>query len=98
MPMGQHTLVPDAGEVVLDEVRAVGRARLVMVLRSACQESRCPVCAQISRRVHSRYLRRLSDLPWEGIPVAIELGVRRFFCCDEECGQRIFTERLPNTV
>jgi transposase len=98
MPMGQHTLVPDAGEVVLHEVRAVGRARLVMVLRSAGKESRCPACAQISRRVHSRYIRRLSDLPWEGIPVAIELCVRRFFCCGEECGQRIFTERLPNTV
>jgi len=98
MPMGQHTLVPDAGEVVLDEVRAVGKARLVMVLRSAGEESRCPACAQASRRVHSRYFRRLSDLPWEGIPLAIELRVRRFFCCGEECGQRIFTERLPNTV
>jgi transposase len=37
-------------------------------------------------------------LPWEGIPILIELCVRRFFCCTEECGQRIFTERLPNTV
>jgi transposase len=96
--MGEHTLVPDAGEVVLDEVRAVGKARLVMVLRSAGEESRCPACAQVSRRVHSRYFRRLSDLPWEGIPLGIELRVRRFFCCSEECGQRIFTERLPNTV
>ena len=28
----------------------------------------------------------------------IELCVRRFFCCTAACGQRIFTERLPNTV
>jgi transposase len=96
--MGQHTLVPDAGEVVLREVRAVGQTRLVMALRSAGEESRCPACAQTSRRVHSRNSRRLSDLPWEGIPVTIELCVRRFFCCGKECGQRIFTERLPNTM
>jgi hypothetical protein len=49
--MGQHTLVPDAGEVVLHEVRAVGPARLVMVLRSAGEERRCPACAETSRRL-----------------------------------------------
>jgi len=30
--------------------------------------------------------------------VRIELRVRRFFCPAENCGQQIFTERLPNTV
>ena len=34
----------------------------------------------------------------EGIPVRIELRVRRFFCATDDCSQRIFTERLPNTV
>ncbi|HEY6377277.1 MAG TPA: ISL3 family transposase [Edaphobacter sp.] len=96
--MGQRTLVPDAGEVVLYELRVIGRDRLVMVLRSAGERSCCPVCLQTSRRVHSRYSRHLSDLPWEGIPVRIELHVRRFFCGTSECGQHIFTERLPNTV
>jgi transposase len=40
----------------------------------------------------------LSDLPWEEIPVRIDLRVRRFFCDTEDCGQHIFTERLPKTV
>jgi hypothetical protein len=96
--MGQHTLVSDAGEVVLHQVRAVEPTRLVMVLRSAGKESRCPACSQTSRPVHSRYFRQLHHLPWEGIPVSIELCVRRFFCCAEKCGRRIFTERLQNTV
>ena len=96
--MGQRTLVPDAGEVVLHELRCNGGGRLVMVLRSAGAESRCPTCGRSSQRVHSRYARHLSDLPWEGIPVRIELRVRRFFCTVDDCGQRIFTERLPNTV
>src|SRR5947199_5022252 len=96
--MGQRTLVPDAEEVMLDELKVEGHNRLVMVLRSAGVDSRCPLCGGSSRRTHSRYSRRLSDLPWEGIPVRIELRVRRFFCDTEDCGQVIFTERLPKTA
>ena len=77
-PMGQRTLVPDAGEVELHELKTDGQNRLVMVLRSVGEDSRCPACGQPSRRVHSRYKRQLNDLPWEGIPVRIELRVRRF--------------------
>ena len=69
-----------------------------MVLRSAGEESRCPACGRASPRVHSRYKRQLADLPWQGIPVQIELRVRRFFCNTDGCSQLIFTERLPNTV
>jgi len=96
--MGQGTLVPDAGEVVLDQLMAEGRSQLVMVLRPAGEGSVCPECQQASRRIHSRYRRRLNDLPWEGIPVRIELRVRRFFCETEDCGHHIFTEHLPKTV
>ena len=97
-PMRHRTLVPDAGEVILHELRSDDGSRLVMVLRAASEESRCPACRRPSRRVHSRYARKLKDLPWEGIPVSIELRARRFFCAGEDCGQRIFTERLPSTV
>jgi len=96
--MGQRTLVPDAGEVVLHGLKTDGQNRLVMVLRSAGEDARCPQCGRVSRRVHSRYKRQLSDLPWEGIPLRIELSVRRFFCTEQNCAQHIFTERLPNTV
>jgi len=98
MPMGERTLVPDAGELVLDQLMVEGRSRLVMVVCAAGEESVCPECRQASRRIHSRYCRRLNDLPWEGIPVRIELRVRRFFCETEDCGHHIFTERLPKTV
>jgi transposase len=96
--MGQRTLLPDRGEVFLDELKAEGRGRLIMVLRPAREESRCPLCEKNSRRVHSYYRRRLCDLPWEGIPVRIALRVRRFFCDSDACGQRIFTERLAETA
>lgn len=96
--MRSKTLVPDAGEVTLHEMKTEGRSGLVMVLRPVSQESRCPACGRVSGRIHSRYKRQIADLPWEGIPVRIELRVRRFFCTTDNCSQRIFTDRLPNTV
>ena len=44
MAMGQGTLVPDAGEVVLDQMMAEGRSGLVMVFRPAGEWSVCPGC------------------------------------------------------
>jgi transposase len=96
--MGQRILLPDAEEVVLELLRNLDRNSLCMVLRSAGMRGVCPRCQSGSGRVHSRYLRTLADLPWEGIPVRIELRVRRFFCDAVDCEQRIFTERLPGTV
>ena len=96
--MAKRTLLPDAGKVVLDRLQVHGRDRLVMVLRPAAEGSRCPACQRISRRTHSWYKRRRGDLPWEGIPVAIELHVRRFFCDNNGCGQHIFTERLAEAA
>ena len=33
-----------------------------------------------------------------GLPVVILLDARKFFCAEESCRQKIFTERLPGTV
>ena len=58
-------------------------------------EACCPLCGHASRRVHSRYLRTLADLPWQGRAVLIRIEARRFRCAAAECPRRIFTERLP---
>ena len=72
---------------------------MIQVELRACQAvSFCPACGNRSSRVHSRYWRTLADLPWEGIPVQILLRARKFFCVDERCTRRIFTEPLPGTV
>lgn len=67
-------------------------------LRAHQHSSPCPSCGQHSSRVHSRYRRTIADLPWAGLPACILLQARRFFCVDERCSRRIFTERLPGTV
>jgi transposase len=60
--------------------------------------ARCPLCGRRSTRVHSRYERRLMDLPWGGTPVTIHLHSRRFRCRVRWCRRAIFTERLPNLL
>lgn len=55
----------------------------------------CPACGGRTERVHSRYVRAFSDLPWHGVPVVFRARVRRFFCGALSCERRIFCERLP---
>lgn len=61
---------------------------------SAC----CPLCQQVSTSVHSRYVRRLWDVPCAGQRVCLQLRVHKFFCRNQECPRKIFTERLPTFV
>lgn len=58
----------------------------------------CPACEQQSHRIHSRYDRRLADLPWQGRAVAIVVTVRRLRCDNALCERRFFVERLPKVV
>lgn len=71
---------------------------VVLVARPKAMDSCCPCCGRRTRRVHSHYMRRLSDLPWQGRVVEIRLHARRFRCANSQCPRRIFTERLPETV
>ncbi|QCX82575.1 Transposase (plasmid) [Streptomyces sp. YIM 121038] len=54
----------------------------------------CPDCRTASRRVHSRYQRRLADAAVGGRPVVIELSVRRLFCDVDGCPRRTFAEQV----
>ena len=55
----------------------------------------CPTCGRRSRRVHSRYIRRITDEPLGGRQVVIHLRVRRFFCRARACPKRTFAEQAP---
>ena len=69
-------------------------AHLTSTSVSAC----CPLCGQTSTRIHPRYHRRLMDLPVAGQPFVWQLRVRKFFCDNDACDQRIFTEPQRRTV
>jgi transposase len=60
--------------------------------------ARCPCCHQLSHRVHSRYHRTLSDLPWAGQQVSWRVTVRKFYCTNGHCSGKVFAERLDKVA
>lgn len=77
---------------------AVIEGVVVVVVRPTRDAVPCPDCGHPSRRVHSHYRRAIADLPWQGVPVRLDLHSRRFFCEAPTCPRRIFAERFPGLV
>lgn len=73
-------------------------AKVEVTVCSRIENATCPSCGCKSTKIHSRYNRRLSDLPWQGLSVVLIWRTRKFFCRVEDCQQRIFTERLPEVA
>src|SRR5262249_62107804 len=71
---------------------------MTLVIQSAQKEPLCPSCDVKSTRIHSRYARKLADLPRMEIAVKIDLLARSFFCDNTSCPQNIFCERLPSVA
>src|ERR1700674_863791 len=71
-------------------------AATVITVRPTSDTSLCPGCRASSGRIHSRYQRRLTDLPLAGRPVRLVVVARRFRCVTVMCGRRIFTERFDD--
>ncbi|MBO0782997.1 MAG: ISL3 family transposase, partial [Ktedonobacteraceae bacterium] len=71
---------------------------LTIEVLSERPSAHCPFCGEESDAVHSRYQRRIRDLPSVGQTVLLHLTVRRFFCQNRACQRKIFTERLPAFV
>jgi transposase len=68
---------------------------LTVHLATTAPLAACPRCGSGTCRVHSRYTRRLDDLPCLGRCVRLQVAVRRFVCPQSDCPRRIFAERLP---
>ncbi len=72
--------------------------RTTVKVRSISRSSCCPTCGTDSHRVHSRYQRRVADLPLAGRSVRLIAEVCRFRCAATQCGQQIFTEQFATGV
>jgi hypothetical protein len=48
---------------IVDEAVNGDRGMLITV-RPRAKASTCPGCGMVAERIHSRYFRRLADLPW----------------------------------
>ena len=95
--MLESTILPDPKHLSLRLlVQEQNSIRAVVATRAT--QAACPVCGHESARVHSHYMRQIADLPWHGVPLRIELHLRRFFCDQPTCPRRIFAERLSGVV
>lgn len=95
--MPGKTLIPDAAVLHLEGLRTDDDAITVVVTTTgdgAC----CPDCGQSSDALHSRRRRPITDLPWQGLAVRLELQLRRFYCRAPGCARQTFTERVPTVV
>jgi zinc-finger of transposase IS204/IS1001/IS1096/IS1165 len=90
-----HLLVPCLPEDLQVQQVLTEPDRIIILAEPKPSASLCPLCGHSSERVHSRYLRSLADLPWQGQIATLRLCVRRFRCDTQTCPRRIFTERLP---
>jgi transposase len=80
------------------ESLSIHRGRVEIYVASVAPSAGCPLCGRGSGRVHSRYFRAITDLPWHGAPVVFRARVRRFFCGGSSCEREIFCERLPEVA
>ena len=81
----------------IEQVTPSPHELLVQVISSsptAC----CPLCGVQAWRIHSRYTRRVADLPCMGQHVTLLLTVRKFFCPNPACPRKIFAEQFPELV
>src|SRR6478672_5836077 len=95
--MLMSTLLPGSRALCFEGVR-VASGLIIIEVASALPTAKCPACNKASSRVHSKYTRKLMDLPWHGRQVQIHWRSRRFFCDVADCLRQIFTERLPDVA
>ena len=60
--------------------------------KSVSKQATCPYCNAISKKVHSRYTRKLQDLPIQGKKVRLLLNINKYFCFNKECSHKTFAE------
>jgi transposase len=88
-----EVVFPHLAGVVVEQVDEDG-GMVRIHARSRDVAATCPDCATSSEAVHSRYQRRLADLPVGGRPTWILLRVRRFMCGNPGCARRTFVEQV----
>src|SRR5215472_5630417 len=80
------------------ECVTVSDNELLVSVRSSSPTACCPLCGTQAWRIHSRYSRRVADLPCAGQHITLRLAVRKFFCPDTACPRTIFAEQFPALV
>ena len=69
---------------------------LVIEVEASHPTSCCPLCTQPSDSIKTHYRRVLRDAPCAGRQVQLVLTVRKFYCRNPYCLQKVFDSATPN--
>ena len=67
-----------------------------LVAHSIDKQATCPLCQQVSSRLHGFYYRKPTDLPISDKQVQLRLRLRRFRCLNPACSKRTFGQSCPD--
>jgi len=96
--MGRVSLQTVSPKGLLIDRVTLEAGHLLVTARSVVQDAACTACGERSSQIHSRYERRLPDLPSHGRLVRLHVQVRRFRCTNADCGRKIFGELLGTDI
>jgi transposase len=88
-------IIPELFDQDLQVLQVTVADEITLTLCATSPTATCPDCGTISARIHSRYSRRLHDLPNRRRSVHLVVQVRRFRCQKSTCGRKIFAEQFP---
>ncbi|PRA49256.1 ISL3 family transposase [Brucella pituitosa] len=71
---------------------------ITIFAQASADQDCCPSCNAVSDRVHSRYVRKVADLPYSGVKVQLRISARRFVCQTTFCRRKIFAERFDDCI
>jgi len=86
-------LLPLPEGMLIDQIQ-ISENGLVIAIVATHPTSGCPLCSELSSSIHSHYRRVLRDAPCAGRRVQLVLTVRKFYCRNQLCERKVFTERL----
>lgn len=95
LPRCLTSLVPP--DLAVEQVDARG-ATIIITASARRRHANCPSCHCEANRIHSRYNRKILDLPWSGRSVRLLLTARWFRCDQRGCRQQIFAERFGDDI
>ena len=67
--------------------------KIIFEISSEISTANCPYCGKESKRIHSIYQREIQDLPIQRKKVVLLVSTRKFFCDNDMCCKRTFSER-----
>jgi transposase len=85
-------------EIMVERVEYEPDGKYHLFARCGLPYGECPYCGQVSRRVHSRYVRTFTDLSILGRCVTITFESRKFFCENPSCDRKTFAEQPGDEI